>query len=107
VEIRLRNRPDIDFSGRIERIIPAGQERLPSAALGYAAGGATRTELEDPSGKRAAEPFFEILVAPVVPATLTLRPGQTVVLRFETPARPLLAQGWRALLQLFQGRYRV
>ncbi len=104
VEIRIPGRPEIEFAGRIDRIIPAGQERLPSAALGYAAGGATRIDLGDPSGLRAAEPFFEILIVPLVGETFTLRPGQTTALRFETSPRTLLAQGWRSLLQLFQRR---
>jgi putative peptide zinc metalloprotease protein len=105
VEIKIPGRPDIELAGRIDRIIPAGQERLPSAALGFAAGGSTRIDLEDPSGLRAAEPFFEILVVPSFRATVTLRPGQTAALRFETAPRTLLAQGWRGLLQLFQGRF--
>lgn len=105
VAIKIPGRPDIELAGRIDRIIPAGQERLPSAALGYSAGGSTRIDLDDPSGLRAAEPFFEILVVPSLGDTLTLRPGQTTVLRFETSHRTLLAQGWRGLLQLFQGRF--
>jgi putative peptide zinc metalloprotease protein len=105
VEMRIPGRPEIKLKGQIEKIIPAGQERLPSAALGYGAGGATRIDLEDPSGRRAVEPFFEILVTPASPeANVTLRPGQTMALRFETSPRTLLTQGWRGLLQLFQRR---
>jgi putative peptide zinc metalloprotease protein len=104
VEIRVKNRPDLALTGRIQKIIPAGQEQLPSAALGYAAGGATRIDQEDSSGRRAAEPFFEILVAPSATASVALRPGQTMALRFETAPKPLFAQGWRTLLQLFQKR---
>ncbi len=105
VAIKIPGRPDIELAGRIDHIIPAGQERLPSAALGYSAGGSTRIDIEDPSGLRAAEPFFEILVVPSQGEALTLRPGQTTVLRFETAPRTMLAQGWRGLLQLFQGRF--
>jgi putative peptide zinc metalloprotease protein len=105
VEIRVKGRPDIEFTGEIETIIPAGQDQLPSAALGYSAGGATRIDLEDPSGRRAAEPFFEILVLPSIPETLRLHPGQTMVLRFETPHKPFLVQVLRSLLQIFQRRY--
>ena len=105
VEMRIPGRPEIKLNGQIEKIIPAGQERLPSAALGYGAGGATRIDLEDPSGRMAAEPFFEILVVPASPeAIITLRPGQTMALRFETSPRTLIGQGWRGLLQLFQRR---
>lgn len=102
VAIRVKNRPDLTLTGRIQTIIPAGQEQLPSAALGYAAGGGTRIDLTDDSGTRTTEPFFEIIVAPEGPATSGLKPGQTMALRFETTPRPLAAQGWRTLLQLFQ-----
>ena len=105
VEIRVNNRPDLEITGTIEKIIPAGQEQLPSAALGYTAGGATRIDLEDTTGRRAAEPFFEILVVPSLIPAVALRPGQTMALRFETSPKPLLVQGWRTLLQLFQKRY--
>ncbi len=105
VQIKIPGRPDIELCGHIDKIIPAGQERLPSAALGYAAGGSTRIVLDDPSGRRAAEPFFEILVVPALTETVRLRPGQTIALRFETAPRTLLVQGWRGLLQLFQTRF--
>ena len=107
VDIRIKGRADIELTGQVETIIPAGQEHLPSAALGYSAGGRTRIDLEDPSGRRAAEPFFEILVVPVIPDAVTLRPGQTMALRFETSPKPLLIQGWRSLLQVFQKRLEV
>ena len=104
VDIRIKGRSDIELTGEIETIIPAGQQQLPSAALGYSAGGTMRIDLEDPSGRRTAEPFFEVLVVPAIPDTVTLRPGQTMALRFETSPKPLLVQGWRSLLQVFQRR---
>jgi len=104
VAIRVKNRPDLVLTGRLQRIIPSGQEQLPSAALGYAAGGGTRIDRADTTGTRAAEPFFEILVAPDEPLPFDLRPGQTMALRFETAPKPLVVQGWRSLLQLFQQR---
>lgn len=107
VEIRIKGRPDIELAGRIEKIIPAGQEKLPSAALGYSAGGSTQIDLEDPSGRLAAEPFFEILVVPSLPQESRVRPGQTMILMFETSAKPMLVQSWRSLLQLFQRRFQI
>jgi putative peptide zinc metalloprotease protein len=107
VEMRVKARPDIELPGRIETILPAGHEQLPSAALGYAAGGATQIDLQDPSGRRTAEPFFEILVTPSIEEGTTIRPGQIMLLRFETSPKPLLVQGWRSLLQLFQRRFQV
>ena len=104
VAIRVKNQPDLMLYGRLQKIIPAGQAQLPSAALGYAAGGGTRIDQTDSSGTLAAEPFFEILVAPDEPLPFDLRPGQTMALRFETSPKPLVVQGWRSLLQLFQQR---
>jgi putative peptide zinc metalloprotease protein len=107
VDMRVKGRPDITQTGRIEIILPAGQEELPSAALGYAAGGATQVDQEDPSGRQATEPFFEIRVKPVTQPASRIRPGQRVVLRFETLPKPLLVQGWRELLQIFQQRFNI
>ena len=119
VKIRVKGRPDIELVGRIETIIPAGHEQLPSAALGYAAGGSTQIDLKDPSGRQAVEPFFEILVTPQIQDELqdglqdgiqdgtVMRPGQIMVLQFETSPKPLIVQAWRRLLQLFQRRFQV
>jgi putative peptide zinc metalloprotease protein len=107
VAMKLKGRPEIELAGRIERILPAGYEQLPSKALGYAAGGAIQTDRTDPSGRHAVERFFEILVTPSFKEGNVLRPGQVVVLRFEAASKPLLAMGWRALLQLFQRRFHI
>jgi putative peptide zinc metalloprotease protein len=107
IEIRLKGQPDVALDGRIETIIPSGQERLPSAALGYAAGGSTQTALDDPEGRQASEPFFEILVIPDIPTGTRLLPGQSMVLRFESVPKPLLVQAWKAVQQLFQRRFQV
>ena len=109
VEIRIKGRPDLQRTGRIEKILQAGQEQLPSAALGYAAGGALRTASDDPKGMRTAEKFFEIRITPDAdPAgTTKLWSGQRVVVRFEMPDKPLLAQWYRSVRQLFQRRFRI
>ena len=107
VEIRVRRRPDMKLRGRTQRILPAGQVRLPSAALGYRAGGAMRTAIDDPRGTKAAQPFFEIHVRPDEHDAACLLSGQRVVVRFTMPAKPLLAQWWRRLTQLLQRRLNI
>ena len=107
VAMKLKGRPEIELAGRIETILPAGYEQLPSEALGYAAGGAIQIDRKDPSGRHTVERFFEILVTPSFKEGTVLRPGQVVVLRFETTPKPLLAMGWRALQQLFQRRFHI
>jgi hypothetical protein len=66
VEIRVKGRPDVTFTGRIERIFPAGQDVLPSEALSYTAGGSMPTRPGAPQDTKAAERFFEIRIRPVV-----------------------------------------
>jgi putative peptide zinc metalloprotease protein len=109
VEIRVRGRPGEGgpIAGRIERIVPAGQERLPSAALGHAAGGTILTASDDPNGTKAAERIFEVWIVPEAGASIRLLDGQRVVVRFEMPPRPLALQWWRSLYQVFQERFHV
>jgi len=105
VEIRVQGRPDLMLTGTIIKILPAGQENLPSAALGYAAGGSVQTTPQDQRGTKAAERFFEIRIAPSEGSNVRLLSGQRVMVRFDMPAKPLAVQWWRSLLQLIQRRF--
>ena len=105
VEMRVMGRPDPVIMGTIQRIIPAGQDQLPSAALGYAVGGSIATSSDDRQGTRAAERFFEVRIAPQEGARLLS--GQRVVIRFDTPSKPLARQWWKSLLQLVQRRFAI
>ena len=106
-EIRIRGRPDMKLSAMVSRddISSAGQEQLPSAALGYAAGGPVQTDLTDRSGTKAARRFFEVRIRPPRDSRIPLRSGQRVIVRIQTPAKPLIFQWWRTLLQIIQRRY--
>jgi putative peptide zinc metalloprotease protein len=107
VDIRLQDRPDLHLSGRIQQILPAGQDQLPSAALGYRAGGSVETAADDRQGLRTAEPFFEIRIRPEAGDSLPLMSGQRVQVRFHLKNKPLAAQWYRSLLQLIQRRFHV
>jgi putative peptide zinc metalloprotease protein len=107
VEIRVKGRPDIVFTGSIIQIVPAGQEHLPSAALGYACGGQVAVDPEDHHGTKAAERFFEIRIVPNDNNAVPLFSGQRVVVRFEMAQKPLMDQCWRKILQLFQRRFYI
>lgn len=109
VDLRVKGRPDIGFTGTIRKILPAGQERLPSRALGYLVGGSMAVDLEDPEYQRSAQPFFEVQIDPnpnqaVLP---TLLSGQRVIARFEMPKKPLAVQWWRQIRQLVQRRFQA
>ena len=107
VEIRLAGRPEPKLAGRFMRPLPAGSRQLPSAALGYAAGGAIRTAVDDRGGTKAADPFFEIRVIPDEKSTAALLSGQRVIVRFSMAPKPLMVQWWRSLLQLLQRRFSI
>jgi len=107
VEMRVDGRPDAQVAGTVKQFLPAGLDRLPSAALGYAGGGPIAVTTEDQQGTKAAERVFEIQVTPDPSSAVHLLAGQRVVIRFEAARKPLLAQWWRAALQLFQRRFKV
>ncbi len=107
VELRVKGRPNMHLKGTICKVLPAGQQELPSAALGYVAGGSVAVAMNDQSGRKTTEPFFEVHVKPEL-SNLTntkLLIGQRVVVRFELPPRPLLIQWWHSIQQVIQQRF--
>jgi len=119
VEIRVKGRPKLKLTGKIEKISPAGHELLPSEALGYAVGGSMPTLPEDPRGTRTAEKFFEVRIRPDADsppkaglinagvAGVRLLTGQRVVVRIRMSPKPLAVQWWRSARQLFQRRFHI
>lgn len=106
-DMRLRGRPDDRFAGTIEKIVPAGLDELPSAALGYGAGGSMEISPTDDQGRRTAERFFEIHIAPHNNDDIRLLSGQRVIVRFTTPTKPLIVQWWRDILRVIQRRFHI
>ena len=104
VEIRVRRRPDQFFTGTIEKIHPAGDKKLPSQALGYAAGGATETDASARDGETSKERTFQVIVRPDPGSNVKLLSGQRVVIRFELARTSLARQWWEALRRLVQRR---
>ena len=107
VEIRVKGRPKTTLAGRIEKILPAGHDVLPSEALGYAAGGTMPTRSQNPQDRTAAERFFEIRIKPTSPDSATLLTGQRIVARVRMQDKPLLAQWWQSARRLFQRRFHI
>jgi putative peptide zinc metalloprotease protein len=89
------------------KVIPAEQRRLPSAALGWMAGGSLAVASNDPDGLTAAEPFFEVRAALTPNEGFQLLHGHAGRIRFELPAEPLLPRGLRRLRQIIQKRYQL
>jgi putative peptide zinc metalloprotease protein len=107
VQIRPKGRPDIQLTGSLDKIFPAGQEVLPTESLGYAAGGAVLTNPQDPSGRKTAEKFFEVWIIPQADSSQSLLTGQRVIARVKLRSKPLAVQWWLALRQLFQRRFHI
>ena len=115
LKIRIKGLPDVEMTGRITRVIEAGQDRLATPSLGYAAGGTIRTDPKDPKGMKTSERFFEVEIEPLPvsdPASpwhgrVPLLISQRVVVRVEMPPRPLIQQWYRSILQLVQRRFQI
>ncbi|MBI9016209.1 MAG: efflux RND transporter periplasmic adaptor subunit [Phycisphaerae bacterium] len=105
VEFRVKGMPEVTYEGQIDKIQSAGQEDLPSRALGYTAGGAVATNLQDPRGVRALEKYFEVRVS--VKDDGKLMCGQRVIVRIELEDTPLAVQWGHSLRQLFQQRFQL
>lgn len=89
------------------KVIPGEQRVLPSAALGWLAGGEVAVAADDPRGQRAAEPFFEVHASVRAPAEIALLDGRSGKIRFDLAAEPLLPRWTRSLMQLLQKRYQL
>ncbi len=104
-EVRLYAQPGVALKVAEERIIPADQEVLPSAALGWRGGGEIAVNATDRGGVRTREPFFAVKALLQSQSEVALRHGWTGKIRFDLPARPLLSQWVRRFHQLLQKRY--
>jgi putative peptide zinc metalloprotease protein len=106
---------DVRITGRADRTLPTvGSIRipvertvLPSAALGLAGGGDVVTNLMDPSGMKAVQPFYEVRLEIEKDASSAIFHGQSGRALFRLPPEPLLRQAVRRLQQLFQERYQL
>jgi len=89
------------------QIIPYRQERLPSAALGWRGGGEVPVSVQDQTGLRTTEPFFQIYATVRHSPGVVLLHGRSGKLRFTMTPKPLLAQWIHKFRQLLQKRYQI
>jgi putative peptide zinc metalloprotease protein len=94
--------PVVDYT-----VIPAEQVSLPSAALGFGAGGGVAIDFADQSGLSAAEPFYEVRLTVSSDSPVSFLHGRSGRVRFKLPDEPLLVQWYRKLRQLLQDRYQL
>jgi putative peptide zinc metalloprotease protein len=106
-QVRIRGQADRALSVQSMRVIPAQQELLPSAALGWPGGGEVAISQHDPSGVRAAVPFFELRALVEPDGAVKLLQGRSGTIRVELGSKPLLLQWDRKLRQLLQKKYQL
>lgn len=104
-EVKLQGQADHALQVIEQTVIPGGQEELPTAALGWLAGGAIEVKQGDQTGTRAAENFYLVRsrLSPGLEG-ITLHDSLTGQIRFSLPPEPLGSQWLRMARQLFQGR---
>lgn len=102
-EVRLYQEVGQVIPVKTQEVTPAGQARLPTAALGWLAGGAIQIKKGDDSGMIAAEDFY------LVRSQLDFPSGRlpdsariTGQIKFRLPPEPLRFQWSRILRQTFQ-----
>ncbi len=105
-KVRLRGQSGTAMDADGFRMVPAEQKILPSAALGWAAGGEIKTEKNDSTGLKAEESFFLVYADLKPRKDIILMQRRTGVIRFSLRWEPLLNQWSRSLRQIFQEKLR-
>lgn len=108
-QVRLLSKVDTVLDAANVRPVPAGQSRLPSAALGFKGGGQVEIDPRDETGREAKRPQFTVRMDAAVPAELAalVAPGERVKVRFKLEPKPLLVQWIDRLMKEIQGRVRT
>lgn len=105
IDLRASLRPQHRLAASLQRVLPAGQKRLPAPSLASVHGGETPTAPTDTEAATPTEEVFEAWIN--LPDDHGLLPGQRVVARFKLHSRPLLSQAWRALRQTLQEKFNI
>ena len=106
-EVRFAGQAGVVVPVRKFSVIPGAQRALPSPALGWHGGGDVPVALDDPQGRQAAEPFFEVRAELSPLAQVPFLHGRAGRIRFDLEPQPLLQRWVRRFMQLLQKRYGV
>ena len=104
--IKLADRMDHPILARASREVPAGKDKLPSAALGTSGGGSTMVDPRDEHGMTALSRVFQVdleLSTPIPEAGF----GGHAYVRFDHEWEPLGDQLWRRIRQLLLSRVEI
>ncbi len=106
VEVRLVDRPDVTLDGRVVRVVPGGEEFLPSRALSIEGGGTIATDPRESRGAKAMQRMFQVDVAVGDPDLIKYF-GQRAFVRFERPDATLIEQFYQRIRQMFLSKFEV
>lgn len=91
-------------------VVPGGQEKLPSAALGWMGGGTVKVKQDDPEGMQAEERFYllqgELAGFPAGMSSLFLA-DRTGEVRIRLGERAIALQAWDAVRRTLQRRLKI
>ncbi len=99
VEVRTADHVDQVFSANMVADMPSVTRTLPSAALGDRGGGRYVTDASDEKGLTSVEPL--VLIDLSLPTTELERVGARANVRFNHGSKPIAAQVYRQIQQLF------
>lgn len=106
IDIKLSDRVQENFSGKVIRVIPQGSEAIPSKALTVEGGGELVLDPRDPATLQTITKVFQLDIR-IAGAQPDLRIGTRAHVRFRYLPEPLMEQGLRRLRQLFLTSLRV
>ncbi len=106
VKVRLAEQSATSLQAKIERIVPAGDLNLPSAALGTGGGGHIPIDPTDPEELRALSTIFQLDIS-LPEQVKNPHIGGRVYVRLEHGTMPLVMQWYRGLRQLFLRKFYV
>lgn len=107
VEMRFSGQAEDRLAGQGMRIVPSQQETLPSASLGWFAGGPVETRQDDEQGMRVVEPYFLLVCDLPEGSVIPYYHNRVGTARFVLPWQPLLIQWIRDFRQLLQSRFQI
>ncbi len=88
-------------------IIQGDRRQLPSAAIGWQAGGEVATAMDDSQGRRALQSFYEVRGDVANADAVSAYHGHAGKMRFFVGNEALLPRAMRRLRQLLQKRYQI
>lgn len=104
VVVRLADQSGTTLHAEIERLVPAGQLELPTAALGETGGGEIPVDPTDPDGLRPLDAIFQVDLR-LPQAIRNPHIGVRAYVRFEHGTMPLAMQWFRQLRQMLLRRF--